>query len=245
MIVPRVKFMKASDLKSYLYRSKAKVDWLYQQAHNPRPQASLTWKLSLGFTSLAYVKKIPAEISGQQRLDAVIAALEERKQIGTLAEGRDYVKGVLDMRWGVFNDEGWRPDTEGPLVYFSGISGDILLGLGGSSIHIGNPYGIGATGSCSHTSALHRWLRSGLDSGKRPPRRYEERETEEYQIAEAMALANRFLKGPPQSLEFVSKVLWRGEGYRLRPGNMGRRGEVILGTPLYVAQVETKIVDGL
>ena len=237
--------MNASEFKSYLYRSRAKVGLLYQQIQGPKPKKTIKWKIDLKLASVEFGRESPTEVSDEQKLDAVIEALEERQLVGRTEEHREYIKGILPMRWGMFNDEKFRPTTEGPLVYFGGLADGLLLGLGGSSIHVGNPYGIGATGSCSYTPILHRWLWSGLDSGRRRPMTdCENSDTEAHQIAEAMALANHFLTGPIQHLEFVAKVLWRGKGYALRPWDKEDRGEVILGTPLYVAQVNTKIVDG-
>ncbi len=235
--------MKASEFKSYLYRSRAKVELLYQQVQTQKPTKAIKWKIDLKILSVESGGS-PADTSDQQKLDAVVEALEEQQLVGTPDEHREYIKGVLPMRWGIFDDGKFRPTTEGPLVYFGGLADGLLVGLGGSSVHVGNPYGIGATGSCSYTPILYRWLRSGLDSGRRPPLTcYENSDAEGHQIAEAMALANHFLTGPIQHLEFVAKVLWRGEGYALRPRRKEDKGEVILGTPLYVAQVRTNIVD--
>ena len=159
--------MKASEFKSYLYRSRAKVELLYQQIQRPKPKKAIKWKIDLKILSVESLGGSPTEISDQQKLDAVIEALEERQLVGTPAEHREYIKGILPMRWGMFNDEKFRPTTEGPLVYFGGLADGLLLGLGGSSIHVGNPYGIGATGSCSYTPILYRWLWSGLDDADR------------------------------------------------------------------------------
>ncbi len=67
---------------------------------------------------------------------------------------------------------------------------------------------------------------------------------EMYEFSEAMALANHYLKVPTQNLELVAKVLCRGKEYALLPWNSEEKGEVILGTPLYVSQVDRKFVDG-
>ena len=239
-----VKFTKANKLKSYVYRSRAKVDLLYQQVQRPKPKKTLKWKMDAWLVSAEAELESPTEITDQQKLDTVVEALEKSKLVGSPEERREYIRGTLPMRWGIFDDAEFRPTTDGPLVYFGGIGDRLLLGLGGSSLHIGNPYGIGGTGSRSYTPILYRWLRSGLDSGQCPPLAYhDEPDPEEYQIAEAMAIANRYLTGPIQQLEFVAKVLWRGEGYKLRPYDNDERGEVILGTPLYVAQVLAKPVD--
>ena len=238
--------MTSGDFKSYLYRSKAKIDGLYQQIQEPKEKTTLTWKIDLKFLSWESKKEREGEINDQEKLDAVVAALEEQQLVGPPEDRKPYIKGIFPMRWGIFNDSGYRQDTEGPLVYFSGLDDGLLMGLGGSSVHIGNPYGIGGTGSRSSTPALCEWLRSGLDTGNRPPRHRPLGEDDLYEISNAMAWANHYLKEPTQNVEFVAKVLCRGEGYALRPLDSldsEERGEVILGTPLYVSQVDSKFVD--
>ena len=231
--------------KSYPYRSKAKIDLLYQQIQDPQVTTTLRWNIDLKVFSWQREKESESEINDQDKLDAVVAALEERQLIGPPQARKPYIKGIFPMRWGIFNDEGFRPNTEGPLVYFSCLDDGLLLGLGGSSVHIGNPYGIGGTSSRSSTPALCMWLRCGLDTGEIPPNRYKESLGDEmYDIAEAMALANHYLKAPTQNVEFVAKVLWRREGYALHPLDREERGEVILGTPLYVSQIDRLFVDG-
>ena len=195
--------------------------------------------------SREFQKERESEINEQDKLDAVVAALEERQMLGPPDDHKEYIKGVFPMRWGLFDDHNIRPNTEGPLVYFSCLVGKLLIGLGGSSLHIGNPFGISSTNSRSSTPALCAWLRAGLDTGDRPPSHYRESEYSElYEISEAMAFANEYLEGPTQDVEFVARVLKRGEGAVLRPGQRREeRGEVILGTPLYVSQVHMKHVE--
>lgn len=66
---------------------------------------------------------------------------------------------------------------------------------------------------------------------------------EDQELCSGMALANYYLKGPTQSLEFVAKVLWcRREYMRIRPFTDGY-GQAILATPLYVAQTEIMLED--
>ena len=138
--------------KSYLYRSKAKIDLLYQQIQDPQVTTTLRWNIDLTVFSWQREKESKSEINDQDKLDAVVAALEEHQLIGPPQARKPYIKGIFPMRWGIFNDEGFRPNTEGPLVYFSCLDDGLLLGLGGSSVHIGNPYGIGGTSSRSSTA---------------------------------------------------------------------------------------------
>ena len=239
-----VRFVNANDLKSYLYRSNTKIDLLYQQIQEPNVKSTVSWKVDFKFGSRESKKQIKSQINDQDKLDAVVKALEEHNLVGSIEDSKAYIKGQYPMRWGIFNDEGFRPSSEGPLVYFSCVVNKTLLGLGGSSVHIGNPYGIGGTGSRSSTPALCRWLRCGLDTGERPPERYSGSLCDEmYDVSEAMALANDYLQAPTQNVEFLARVLWRGEGYALHSRNREERGTVILGTPLYVSQVAMMFVD--
>ena len=237
-------YKSAKDIKSYLYLSKAKVDWLYQQIQEPEEKTTIRWKINLNFLSREIQKEHESKINEQDKLDAVVAALEERRMIGPPEDRhKDYIKGVFSMKWGLFDDHSFRSDTEGPLVYFSCLVGKLLIGLGGSSIHVGNPYGIGATSSRSSTPVLCAWLRAGSDTGSRPPSHYRESvDSELYEISDAMAWANHYLRGPHQDVEFVARVLNRGRGV-LDPWQREERGEVILGTPLYVSQVNSVYVE--
>ena len=239
-----IRFRNAGDIKSYLYRSKAKIDWLYQQIQEPKEKTTVTWKIDLKLLSLESKREREDEVNDQDKLDAIVAALEERKMVGPPEDDKEYIKMKCPMRWGIFDDSSFRPNTEGPLVYFSCLVEGVLMGLGGSSIHINNPYGMGATGSRSSAPALYAWLRAGLETGNRPNRRTMYND-ELYEISEAMALANHYLKGLTQNVEFVAKVLKRGKGYKLRPWQREERGEVILGTPLYVSQIDGMYVDNI
>ena len=59
---------------------------------------------------------------------------------------------------------------------------------------------------------------------------------------EGLSLANHYLRGPEQTVEFVAKVISRDQHCKLRPGRE-ERGVGILATPLYVAQTKVMVVD--
>ena len=225
-------FKNAKDIKSYLYQSKAKIDEFYQQIRDSTEKRTIKWKIDLGFLSREFQKERDGELNYQEKQDAVVAALEKRELLGPPESGKPYLRARLPMKWGLFDDHNLRQDTDGPLVYFSCLDDGLLIGLGGSSVHVGSPYGIGATSSRSCTAALYNWLVSGLNTGNRPLNHHFDSE-----IVEGMVFANHYLKGITQEVEFVAKVLWRGKGCRLQPHDNECTGEVILGTPLYVAQV--------
>ena len=241
-----MKFKSASDFKHYLYLSKAKLDMLYRQiARQQKTKGTLEWKIDVKAFSLSKKSETEDELDNDDKLRLVIAELEDRELIGSMYDEKPYIKGIVPMQWGIYNDSNFRPDNEGPLVWFSGLEDDFLLGMGGSSCHIEGCYGLTSTGSRSVTSALVHFLRGGIDEGcvSTRLRPWSEPHDEDQELCEAMALANYYLRGPSQSLEFVAKVLWRGrEHMRVRPFTDGY-GQAILATPLYVAQTEIMLED--
>lgn len=146
------------------------------------------------------------------------------------------------MRWGIYNDHGFRPDSEGPLVYFGGVQDKTLLGLGGSSRHIEGCYGMTSTSSRSSTEALAKWLRNGSEDGEAPHIYREDIRDEHGWVSEAMSLANHYLRGP---VEFAAKVLLRYDHAPLTPWTREDRGEAVLATPLYVSQIDGMFEDNL
>jgi hypothetical protein len=236
-------FMRADELKFYLYQSKTKIDSLHRQIQETKKKTKVKWKLDWKFVSFERETETDPEINDEDRLQAVLSELEQQELVGAYEEGKPYVRGVFPMRWGIYNDSGLRPVAEGPLVYFSCVQDSLLLGLGGSSHHIIGCYGLTSTSSRSVTPALVGFLRSGLELGEIP---HDYQREEEDDVYTAMALANEYLKGPVQSLEFVAKVLCRSahRHCRLYPWDETQRGEAILATPLYVRQIDPMAEDG-
>ncbi len=62
-------------------------------------------------------------------------------------------------------------------------------------------------------------------------------------LSSAMELAHQALRPPDQEMEFVAKVLYSSQLRLSRLGLKGQTARVILGTPLYVAQVHPKPED--
>ncbi len=219
---------------------------LYRQiAPQQKTKSTIEWKIDVKAFSLSRKSEVEDELDNDDKLRLVTAELEDRQLVGSLDDDKPYIMGILPMRWGMYNDSNFRPDNEGPLVWFSGLEDDLLLGMGGSSCHIEGCYGLTSTGSRLVTPALVHFLRGGMDEGCVSTRLHpwSEPHDEDQELCSAMALANYYLRGPIQSLEFVAKVLWRGrEHMRIRPFTDGY-GRAILGTPLYVAQTEIMLED--
>jgi hypothetical protein len=129
-------------------------------------------------------------------------------------EDKPFIKGIFPMRWGIYQDSGFRPDNDGPLVYFGGYADGLLLGMGGSSCHIDGTFGLTSTGSRSFTPALVSFLRHGVETGEAPPSPgWKDRREDLDEVFQAMAIANGYLTGltgPVQHLEFVARVLCVG-----------------------------------
>ncbi len=140
-------FRNATDLKSYLYRSDAKLEMLHQQLPNKKDRR-ITWETKLGTNKLFISRKVERlnDFDATDKMKAVVDTLFKQGQIGLLDQPDfAYISGIMTMRWGLYNDLGERPTDQPPLVYFSGLSEGALVGLGGSSWHILGMYGLSAT----------------------------------------------------------------------------------------------------
>ena len=242
--MPEFKFMNVADMKFHLYRSVAKIDSLFRQIQEPDKKAKLKWKVDVKVVSIERETESEATVGDEEKLRTVVQELEARELIGELDDDKPYVRGIVPMKWGIYEDHGMRPSNQGPFVYFGSVENDILLGLGGSSHHVEGWYGVTATGSRSSAPALVDFLHSGVENGECPLRYQYLGDDYLEQVYDAMAIATHYLmNGPIQSLEFVAKVLCRAEQRRLRPWR-DERGKVILATPLYVCQVDPMSVDG-
>lgn len=235
-------FIEAGDLKFYLYRSTAKIESLYGQIEKSPKKTKLKWKLNLHAVSNERETETSGELNDEQKLQLVLRELDEQQLVGSIEDRKPYIRGLLPMRWGIYEDDGMRPSNQGPFVYFGSDSDDVLLGMGGSSHHVESWYGVTATGSRSATPALVEFLLHGIDIGERPLR-FERADRQDMEkLYEAMALANHYLRGPVQNLEFVAKVLCRDEQCRIKPWGP-ELGAAILATPLYVRQIDVMSVD--
>lgn len=228
-----MKFKNAAELKYYLYVSKAKLDMLYDQiAFSGKEKKSVEWVLDLKPFKASRKSEREDEPDRDDKLKAVIEALEQSQIVGTVDEPKEYVKGTLPMRWGIYRDAG-RPTEEPPLVYFGGRTEQTIFGFGGSSRHVEGNAGCAATGSRSVTPFLVTHLLDGMPSEgwNAYPIRGNDDDQSTY---EAIVLATDNIRPPDQNLEFISKTLLLGK--HLDSGK-GRKKTmcVLLGSPLYVA----------
>jgi hypothetical protein len=235
-----VKLRNVSDIRFYLYLSTVKVDMLYEQMHEASKRSrKMAVSAKAPLVSASYESSAEEVVGPDEKLRAVEDELAARQLIGTPDDPKDYVKGIMRMRWGLFNDGGTRPEDEPLLVYFGGFEKalPLIVGLGGSSKHVVGHEGATGTHSRSSTAALVRWLVAGLRHDGPPELpSWWDMGAEESEVLTAVAIALHYLRPPTQELEFLAKTLATGtlDGYEHVIGVPEAR--VILGTPLYVAQ---------
>lgn len=235
-----VTFTHSSDFKYYLYVSTTKVDMIYDQMHKASKRSSKkTLSVNAKIVSATFESSAERVVRRDEKLKAIEHELSERQLVGTPDEPKDYFKGIMRMRWGLFDDCGTRPENEPPLVYFGGFEKTLLLivGLGGSSKHVVGHEGATSTWSRSSTPVIVKWLFSGIkyDSAPEVPA-WHDKSLEESELSSAIAVALHYLRPPTQDLEFLAKTLWTGTLYGHEHMTGVPEARVVLGTPLYVAQ---------
>ena len=232
----------ASELKYHLYVSNSKLEMLYEQivSSGNNKKNSFEWGVDLKVIKFMRKSEAENEPDTDDKLKKVLRELDDAELVGTIEEPKEYVKGILPMRWGLLRDAG-RPTEEPPLVYFGGRTETTVFGFGGSSRHVIGNAGASATGSRSVTPYLVAHLLDGLDmsvQGWRADRKHDG--DDDCDTFSAIALATDHLKGPEQRLEFYAKTLLRGE---FSDGEHQKRMKVLLGSPLYVAMASPYPAD--
>ena len=229
-----MKIRNADSPRYFLYLSTAKVDMLYGQLSSTvETRVSIDAKIKLGLLESSGSKETTEATTKEDRLDAVIKALEEAGSIGTIDAPKEYVRATMLLKWGLFQDGG-RPEGEPPLVFFGGMTQNTVLGLGGSTRHVLGCSCIGNTTSRSVTPYLVAHLLEAMGIPARGWESFGPREDTKYHAIEAIVAATERLSGPSTSMEFVAKSLLRGK-FR-HPLLAGQQIQVLLGSPLYVVQ---------
>jgi hypothetical protein len=173
-----------------------------------------------------------------EKLRAVEEEFEYRKLIGSLDDPNEYCRGIMPMRWGLYDDLGERPEAEPALVYFGGFDRDVplVVGLGGSARHVIGHQGASSTYSRSATPVLVKWLLAGIEHGGPPKLPEWDSAFDMHDVYAAIAIAQHYLKPPTQNLEFVAKTLTVGRVNDCEAFIGVASATVILATPLWVAQ---------
>jgi hypothetical protein len=239
-----MRMKNSADIKWYLYVSDSKLQMLFQQVAKGSKK-EIEWKAGYAGIGLSRKKESDETADRDDMLKAVIEALEYNTQVGTLENPNLYIKGIMPIRWGMYNDLGRRDPDHGPLVYFGGFDKDMpmLLGLGGSSKHVVGHEGATSTYSRSSTRALVDALLVGIEDGQFE-RRYPREEHEEDEIFRAIAIAQHYLRPPTQNMEFFAKTILTGSIYGVEQYIGIKETKVILATPLYVALAAPEPEDG-
>ncbi|WP_290056959.1 DUF7019 family protein [Amycolatopsis solani] len=208
----------------YLYVSDSKVDMLLAQM-DPAFTRKRTTEVSVNLKLFGGKQSSEAPAGGERtaKLQRVVRYLEDHGDLGTVDEPGQFFWGLLPMSWGPF-------PAEPTLAYFGGRSGRTVVGLGGSGHHIlgGGPAPGGVPRSV--LPSLLAGLRSDPDIGALTEAIKHEDDGAHKGALAAVRRANEAMPGPDQNLEFVAK--------RLLSGPTGDGVNVVLGTPLYVAQVD-------
>lgn len=226
-------------LRFYLYRSRSKIEMLYEQIYKSdvttrRKSVAANLRVVAGSAESSRERVVSLD----EKLRAVEEELEHRQLIGNIEEPKEYFRGTMKMRWGLFNDQGTRPQDEPALVYFGGINKEeipIVVGLGGSSMHVEGHRGATSTYSRSAGPPLVRWLLSAL-KGEEPIRTLWDVENERSEVHVAMAVALHYFPPPSYNLTFLAKTLSTGvlSGYDYMIGV--QKARMLLGTPIWVSE---------
>jgi hypothetical protein len=115
-------FRGIDHLRFYLYRSRSKIEMLYEQIYksditNGRKSIAANLRVVSGSAESSRERVVSLD----EKLRAVEEELEHRQLIGTIDEPKEYFRGTMKMRWGLFNDQGTRPQDEPALVYLAAL----------------------------------------------------------------------------------------------------------------------------
>jgi hypothetical protein len=233
----RLRMRPANEIRWYLYRSATKIEMLFQQL--VASQGPFAGALSLEFAGAkASMNTSPmGELHDDEKLELIERELRKRGLVGTLADPGQYFAGEIQMRWGLFNDNGDRPADGSPLVFFGGVDfkQNLMVGLGGSSRNVVGHYGASSTYSRSNSRAITDWMLSGL--ADTPVQARWDPEGERQLVLGGVGIAIHYLRPPTQRMRFLAKTLLTGR----MPGHEHMTGMgspfTILGTPLFVTTV--------
>lgn len=228
---------KARELIIYL-RNRNRIDELVNQCRKLRP--GVDWSIGAGGV------QIETNASQYSKLNTLLAYLNEHNEIGRVENPKEFFKGELILRWGEFPDTG--------LVYFTGITNEVLLGLGGSLKHVtGNKPIKELESGGSRTAGIRRSLIEELELTPLIETLDQQDQRDRNALVDAddesmiWAIENACgrMVGARDRLEFVAYRLKVWESDQI-PDYLGtvQRGQdlifynkVILGTPIYVAHV--------
>src|SRR5262245_46882768 len=105
------KLRRLSEIRWYLYRSTGKIQMLYEQLVSSG--GPLKGNLSVGIPGTDIKASLGTSVddppTDDEKLELIEQQLRAKDMIGTTQEPKAYFAGELPMRWGLFNDYGYRP----------------------------------------------------------------------------------------------------------------------------------------
>ncbi|MDN3258626.1 SAVMC3_10250 family protein [Streptomyces sp. CSDS2] len=217
----------------YLYISDVKVGMLLSQL-DPSSAARRTTEVGVDLKVVNGRRSVETspDTDPVSRLDRVLKRLEKDDAIGTVEEPGPFFCGRLPMRWGALAH-----GDDMSLVFFGGLTGHTVVGLGGSTRHV-----LGSSADAAGGPPLARSLLPSLLDGLRLDPRIAALFTTagsgpsagpDGLALRAVREAAHRLGGPAQTVEFVAKRLLHGPD-----PEAGGAAAVLLGSPLYVALVD-------
>lgn len=232
-------------MRYYVYISDAKVEMLAAQV--PSKLLRRTAKdLRIDFKVLSVsLHQDPSEETRYSKLQVVLRALEEAESIGTVDVSGSWFRGSEPLAWG-------HVGPHGEVVYFTGVVGEKLLGLTGSSRHVlgGQPSSYVDTDRERYAPG-GSWARHMVESALSQDLSVTEggQSDEAFQKGDGAAITamlglHRRLVGHREPVEFVAKRLLElpAEAVDLDAGLAGTDlpafEGILLGTPLYVAMAD-------
>ncbi|KUL74972.1 MULTISPECIES: DUF7019 family protein [unclassified Streptomyces] len=220
-------------MRYYNYVSEAKVDMLFGQIP-PRLLSGLATELKVDLQVVGLtVQKGPADTGLYGRLDIVEAYLDRDHDISWMSEPSAWFRGECELRM-----SGFGPAPDGPLLMMGREAGTVVA-LIGSAHHLFGRRVPPESGLMGHSMlpSLFRLLQEG--AADRPvtapagPPRGESARSKEGTLREVARL-DRALRGPGEPSEFLARRLLSG----VITDDQGQELNVVVGTPLYVAQTD-------
>lgn len=234
----------------YVYVSDSKVDMLLPQIRRARDRkVSREMSAHVGPVSAKQTSETRPLEDRIHRLRVVVDHLRSKEQLGTIDLPGPWIEDELDLQWGMLNHFHMAAGEQ--VAWFSGYRDGVYLGMGGSASHLigyGTADGGFRAGSLAPTllAALSEEVALVLDEDEADriegrnrlaavPELARDLEDETLRGIAGVAASHHF---PAQRMRFVAKrLLW---GPTWTPDADGRAVEAtaVLGTPLFVAQVD-------
>ena len=216
-------------MRDYIYLAEGKINRYYDQtpAAKRRPVED-----TIGLNTMVKGERRVGprpQPTTHEKLEEVLAVLQEADEIGDPRSNKPYIKGPLTMKWASYGSLDFSP-----LTFWGYASDDLYLGLIGSQYNVADEKREGNVHSHSNTPAFMAWVRQRMGEELPPipwPNAEEDaRMLESDDISGATQLAIDKLPGSVNRYDFVAKVLSPPVD-----SPVSSKPRVVLATPLYVS----------